>query len=108
MANWRRGKDLLPMKMSQERMPMIKLIGLERTGDAELELRFSNRSHGAWSAAPLIARDTGLIRPLAEPAYFRRALIDAGALAWPNGLELSADKLHRRLAEAGTLVHEAA
>ena len=87
---------------------MIKLIGLEPTGDSELELRFSDGSHGVWSAAELIARDTVLTRPLAEATYFRRAFLEAGALAWPNGLELSAESLHRRLAEAGTLVREAA
>ena len=87
---------------------MIKLIGLRAVGNTELELRFSDGSHGAWSAADLVARDTVLTRPLAEPAYFRRAFIEAGALAWPNGLELSADGLHRRLAEAGTLAREAA
>lgn len=87
---------------------MIKLIGLEPAGDIELELRFSDGSHGVWSASALIARDSVLTRLLAEPTYFRRAFIEAGALAWPNGLELSADSLHRRLAEAGTLVREAA
>lgn len=87
---------------------MIKLIGLEPSGDVELELRFSDGSHGAWSAADLIARDTILTRPLADPAYFRRAFLEAGALAWPNGLALSADGLHRRLAESGALVREAA
>lgn len=87
---------------------MIKLIGLEPIGDCELELRFSDGSHGAWSAADLIARDTVLTGPLADPAYFHRAFIEAGALAWPNGLELSPGSLHRRLAEAGTLVREAA
>lgn len=87
---------------------MIKLIGLKPAGDAELELRFSDGSHGAWSAADLIARDTILTRPLADPEYFRRAFVEAGALAWPNGLELSADGLHRRLAESGSLVREAA
>ena len=87
---------------------MIRLISLEPAGDAELALRFSDGSHGIWSAAALIARDTELTRPLADTAYFRRAFIEGGALAWPNGLELSADGLHRRLAEAGTLVREAA
>ena len=87
---------------------MFKLIGLEPAGDSELALRFSDGSHGIWSAATLIARDTELTRPLADTAYFRRAFIEGGALAWPNGLELSADGLHRRLAEAGTLVREAA
>ncbi|MGA9580902.1 MAG: hypothetical protein WBR13_02900 [Allosphingosinicella sp.] len=87
---------------------MIKLIGLKPIGDAELELRFSDGSHGAWSPAELIARDTILTRPLADPAFFRRAFLEAGALAWPNGLELSAAGLHRRLAESGALVREAA
>lgn len=86
---------------------MIKLIGLE-PGDAELDLRFSDGSHGAWSAEALVARDTELTHPIADPAYFRRAFIEAGALAWPNGMELSAPSLHRRLAEAGALVCEAA
>ena len=89
-------------------MPMIKLTSLEPAGDAKLELRFSDGSHGVRSAAALIARDTMLTRPLADPAFFRGAFLEAGALAWPNGLELTADSLHRRLAEDGALVREAA
>ena len=38
----------------------------------------------------------------------RGFFIEAGALAWPNGLELSAHGLHRRLKEAGALKQEAA
>jgi hypothetical protein len=87
---------------------MIKLVAIEPAAGSELALRFSDGSHGLWSAAGLIARETELTRPLADPAYFRRAFIEGGALAWPNGLELSAPALHRRLAEAGTLVREAA
>jgi hypothetical protein len=87
---------------------MIKLTSLEPAGDAGLALRFSDGSRGHWSAAALIARDTELTRPLADAAYFRRAFIEGGALAWPNGLGLSAQSLHRRLAEAGALVGEAA
>ena len=49
-----------------------------------------------------------MTRPLADPAYFARAFIEAGALAWPNGFELSADALHRRLAANGALVRPAA
>jgi hypothetical protein len=87
---------------------MIKLTNLKPAGDSELALRFSDGSHGLWSAAALIARDSELTRPLADSACFRRAFILGGALAWPNGLELSAPGLHRRLAEAGALVREAA
>lgn len=87
---------------------MIKLIAIASTGHPELDLTFSDGSVGTWSAADLIMRDTVLSRPLADPAYFGRAFIEAGALAWPNGLELSAASLHRRLREAGQLRRRAA
>lgn len=87
---------------------MIKLVSIRRTGATALDLAFNDGSSGRWSAAPLIARDTELTRPLADPAYFARGFIEAGALAWPNGLELSARSLHRRLDEAGELKRAAA
>lgn len=87
---------------------MIKLISIALAGNAALDLIFSDGSGGRWSAEGLIARHTELTRPLADPAYFARAFIEAGALAWPNGLELSADSLHRRLGEAGSLRRKAA
>ena len=87
---------------------MIKLVSIRPAGETALDLSFSDGSGGRWSAAALIARDTALTRPLADPAYFARAFIEAGALAWPNGLELSAHGLHRRLDEAGALNRKAA
>jgi hypothetical protein len=87
---------------------MIKLTSISVLTHPQLALSFSDGSGGAWSAAEIIARDTELTRPLADPAYFRRAFVEAGALAWPNGLELSAHSLHRKLDEAGLLHRQAA
>ncbi|GGA34978.1 DUF2442 domain-containing protein [Sphingomonas psychrolutea] len=87
---------------------MIKLVQINPDGDATLWLTFSDGATARWSAADYIARDTVMTRPLADPAYFARAFIEAGSLAWPNGFELSADALHRRLDSAGALVREAA
>jgi hypothetical protein len=87
---------------------MIKLVAALPAGAAALELRFSDGSWGVWSAASLVARDTVLTRPLADQTYFTRVFIEAGALAWPNGLELSAHSLHRRMAETGSLNRAAA
>ena len=87
---------------------MIELTRIEVAGDGALDLTFSDGSHGRWTADEIIARDTVLTRPLENPAYFARAFIEAGALAWPNGLEFSAHSLHRRLDERGTLVRRAA
>ncbi len=80
-----------------------KLTAIATRPDASIDLTFSDGSHGTWSAAALIARDTVLTRPLADEAYFARAFIEAGALAWPNGLELSPWSLQAQLAEAGFL-----
>jgi hypothetical protein len=87
---------------------MIKLVDMAVTRPATLSLAFSDDSAGNWSAEELIARDTIMTRPLADPDFFARAFIEAGALAWPNGLELSATSLHRRLAAAGALIRPAA
>ena len=87
---------------------MIKLFRLAVTGPAALAFTFSDSSTAHWSAADLIARNTVITRPLADAAYFSRVFIEAGALAWPNGFELSATSLHRRLAESGALIRSAA
>ncbi|WP_206667906.1 DUF2442 domain-containing protein [Sphingomonas glacialis] len=87
---------------------MIKLIHIEPRTDATVRLSFSDATTARWSAADYITRDTVMTRPLADPAFFARAFIESGALAWPNGFELSADALHRRLDAAGELVRTAA
>ena len=87
---------------------MIELIRIEVAGDRALDLTFSDGSSGRWNADAVIARDTVLTRPLGQPDYFGRAFIEAGALAWPNGLEFSAHSLHSKLAEAGKLIRRAA
>jgi Protein of unknown function (DUF2442) len=87
---------------------MIELVQIAVAGDASLDLTFSDGATARWSADALIALDTVLTRPLVEPDYFAKAFIEAGALAWPNGLELSPMALHRRLDEAGSLMRKAA
>jgi hypothetical protein len=87
---------------------MIKLTHISVSGPRRLALTFSDESQANWSADDLIARATVLTTPLADPAYFARAFIEGGALAWPNGLELSPAALHQRLAETGSLVRAAA
>ncbi|MGZ8285246.1 MAG: hypothetical protein ACXW27_10235 [Allosphingosinicella sp.] len=87
---------------------MIELVRISAADDRALNLTFSDGSSGRWWADPVILRDTVLTRPLEDPAYFRRAFIEAGALAWPNGLEFSAHSLREKLDAAGLLVRKAA
>lgn len=73
---------------------MIKILQVEALADFQLRLIFSDGSQGVFNGKPLLQRSGPLLDPLRDPAYFRRAFIDAGALCWPNGLELSPRRAH--------------
>ena len=82
---------------------MIKLITIETRADTSLLLRFSDGAWGIHNFAPFIKAATVMTAPLRDPAFFARHFIEAGALAWPNGFDLSAGSLHRHLQEEGKL-----
>lgn len=82
---------------------MIKIVQAKPAGGTRIGLLFSDGTAGEFDLAPLIARGTELTLPLADEAFRSRFFLELGALCWPNGLELSAASVHRRLLEAGTL-----
>lgn len=72
---------------------MIKVLNTRCTVDWKLELEFSDHTHGLFDAETYRAdRQGSLLDALREPNYFKRAFMDAGAVCWPNGLELSASQ----------------
>jgi hypothetical protein len=71
-------------------------------------LRFSDGAYGVYNFATFVEANTQMTAPLRDPAFFGRYFIEAAALAWPNGFDLSAGSLYRRLEESGGLQHEAA
>lgn len=74
---------------------MIKLLDVKSMKAHVLELSFSDHTQGVFDgAAYLSTHDKAPCWKLREPAYFSRCFVDAGALCWPNGLELSAARLH--------------
>lgn len=74
---------------------MIKLLDVKPMKAHVLELSFSDHTQGVFDGAAYLATRQGpLLEALREPAYFSRCFVDAGALCWPNGLELSAARLH--------------
>ncbi|MBX9937005.1 MAG: DUF2442 domain-containing protein [Burkholderiaceae bacterium] len=68
---------------------MIKILQIQALDDFQLQLEFSDGSCGLFDGQALLKRTGPLLDALRDPAYFQRAFIDAGALCWPNGLELS-------------------
>jgi hypothetical protein len=86
---------------------VTKIVRAKHLHDFVLELEFGVGMAGEYDLEPLFARDTVLTRPWSDPEYFKRFMIELGALGWPNGLELSPQTIRRRLEEQGKL-HRAA
>ncbi len=73
---------------------MIKLIEAHYLDDFRVALTFSDGREGVFLGRDLLQRSGPLLVALHEEAYFKRVFIDAGALCWPNGLELSPQRLY--------------
>lgn len=74
---------------------MIKVLNAHLLDAFRLELDFSDHTQGVFDAGAYLGTRSGpLLDQLRDPAYFSRFFIDAGALCWPNGLELSPAKVH--------------
>lgn len=76
---------------------MVKLTAIESKGDARLLLRFSDGAWGIHDFLRYLEAGTEMTLPLRDPQFFARHFIEAGALAWPNGFDLSAESLYQRL-----------
>jgi len=72
---------------------MIKLIEARCEANFTINLVFSDGAEGIFDGAELLKKNGPLLDALRTEAFFKRAFIDAGALCWPNGLELSPARL---------------
>ena len=74
---------------------MIKVLNAYVVDAFKLELEFSDHTHGIFDAGSYLASRSGpLLDKLRDPKHFEKFFIDAGALCWPNGLEISPTRLH--------------
>ena len=73
---------------------MIKILTCQAIAAFTLELKFSNGESGVFDAKNYLAEKRGsLLDALRDASFFQRCFIDAGALCWPNGLELSGQRV---------------
>lgn len=73
---------------------MIKILECKVLADFTLELNFSNGEAGHFDGRSYLASRSGpLLDALHEKSFFSTAFVDAGALCWPNGLELSGQRV---------------
>ena len=87
---------------------MIKIVAADYVNDHEIRLRFSDDSSGTVDFGPFLDAGTAMTEPLRDPAFFRSFFLELGALAWPNGFDLSAESLQRSLDEGGRLSRSSA
>lgn len=82
---------------------MIKVLNASLADTFKLKLDFSDHTHGVFDASAYLASRSGpLLDKLRESSYFKRFFIDAGALCWPNGLEISPARLHELCTASAT------
>jgi len=73
---------------------MIKVLAARYLGTYRVELVFSDGKEGVFDGATLLQRTGSLVEALRDESYFKRLYIEAGALCWPNGLELAPLRLY--------------
>ncbi len=81
---------------------MIKLVEARYCGEFQVSLMFSDGAEGHFNGRELLQRSGPLLDALRDESFFRRVFIDAGALCWPNGLELSPTKLRATCVASAT------
>ena len=74
---------------------MIKLIAARYRGNFQFVLTFSDGAEGIFDGNAFLSRSGPLLEALRNESFFLRAFVDAGALCWPNGLELSPTRLRQ-------------
>ena len=75
---------------------MIKLLSCKWQGDFVIFLEFSDGLSAYFDLNEYILNRHGsLLDPLHDETFAQRCFIDAGALCWPHGLELSPVSLHK-------------
>jgi hypothetical protein len=94
---WRIGKEASTLSQwneFQEQTKMIKLTEARYLGNFQISVSFSDGKEGVFDGNVLLQNSGSLLEPLRDGHYFQRFFVDAGALCWPNGLELSPARLH--------------
>ena len=82
---------------------MISIIKIEPQSDYNLKLFFSDETFSIMNFSYILEKKSVLTKALEDKNYFKSCFIDFGALCWKNGLEFSAESLHRKCKENNTL-----
>ncbi len=68
-----------------------------------LRIEFADGAVGVHDLSWALEKTTPMSAPLREQSFFDRVRAEAGALVWPNGFDLSAWNIRKRMENAGEL-----
>lgn len=82
------------MSVREKYHPVV--VGAAVVGDHLLRLLFSDGTVGDVDFSA--ERWTGVLEPLADPAFFAKVTVDteAGTVAWPDGIDLAPEPLYEQ------------
>jgi len=80
-----------------------KIVRVKPLGGHRLELVFSDGKGGVLDFGWVFEHVGPMNAPLRDEAYFARVFLENGALAWPNGFDLSAWNVRERMEAGGAL-----
>lgn len=82
---------------------MYRIIEVEPKGGYRLWIRFEDGTAGEVDLSDLVGK--GVFRQWNDEAEFRKVYIDqeTGTVAWPGGIDLAPDALHRDVVGVGVL-----
>lgn len=78
---------------------MIKIIKATKVEDYKIALQFSDSKMAVADLSYLLNFGTPLTEPLKDQTFFDQFFIDAGALCWKHGLELSGSSLYMKFVQ---------
>ena len=79
-----------------------RIVAVEARPDYHIWIEFEDGLKGELSVAHLVGQ--GVFASWEDEAEFQRVFVDSesGTVAWPGGIDLAPDALHRRLREAAS------
>ena len=76
-------------------MAIMPALSVHYLGDRKFSVSFSDGSAGTLDMGEYFANRKGpVLEQLSDESYLSRCFVEAGAFSWPNGLELSPEKLY--------------
>ena len=78
-----------------------EVTSIEYRGGHVFRVRFDDGLEGDVDLGRYVGRGP-VFEPLKDPDFFRRARIEGGTVAWPNGADIAPETLYDLLASADT------